>query len=55
MSIGLVFWVLMILWLLAIIGSRLGWDPRVGYISDFVLWFIIALLGWNDFGAMLHG
>lgn len=54
MSIGTVFWMLMIIWLVfgwwsTPAGDRIGWG-RVGLI--FVLLF---LLGWKEFGFVIHG
>ena len=55
MSFGLIFWILMLLWLLSILGSRFGWAiAQIGIVSDILLWVLLALLGWHVFGAMVH-
>jgi hypothetical protein len=56
MTLGLAFWILMLIWLV------FGVFVRVGYVGgpyapwgDMVLWFILfVLLGWEVFGAPLH-
>lgn len=55
MTIGLLFWVLMLLWLVfgffrdnAAFG---GWGP---FGHSLLLWILLALLGWRTFGPMLH-
>lgn len=54
MSIGLLFWVLMILWLVSWIGTR--WGPYTNYVyaSEILLFVLIFLLGWHDFGFIIH-
>jgi hypothetical protein len=54
MSIGLVFWILMLLALLSWVGAWMNVDPRIGHVSGLLLWVLLALLGWHDFGAMIH-
>jgi len=55
MSIGFIFWLLMIIW--AVFGfpgapwSSNPWGPRVGWGLTFVLLF---LLGWHDFGFVVR-
>jgi len=53
MSIGLLFWVIMIIGLL--FG---GYSNRatiaVWAINNLVLWVLLALLGWAVFGAAVH-
>jgi hypothetical protein len=56
MTIGLIFWVLMLLWLVLgivwradIPGGRVGW---AGGVFAFVLFF---LLGWKVFGFIIQG
>lgn len=55
MTIGLLFWVLMLLWLL--FGffrdspQLQGWGP---FGHNFLLWVLLALLGWQTFGPMLR-
>jgi hypothetical protein len=57
MSIGLLFWILMIFWFVfawvynsnpAVLGTY-GW---VG--NSFLLFILLFLLGWHDFGFVIH-
>lgn len=55
MSIGLLFWILMICWIaLGVWTNRAaGWNWGLGApLLEFVLF---ALLGWHVFGPMVHG
>lgn len=55
MTIGLAFWVLMLLWLV----FGLWFAPRpynlpfVG--GNLLLFVLLCLLGWHEFGAPIHG
>lgn len=56
MSIGLIFWVIMLVWL--VFGLYTNW-PAAGSggraIGGVVLeWILFALLGWAVFGAAIH-
>jgi hypothetical protein len=54
MSIGLLFWILMVLWFFSWMGSMWDvhpWAPRASAILLFVLLF---LLGWGQFGFVIH-
>lgn len=53
MPIGILFWVLMILWLLfgAWVYYPSGWQV-VGWSA--LLWVLLALLGWQQFGPPLR-
>jgi hypothetical protein len=54
MPMGILFWVLMILWLL--FGFWWNGENWRGFAANNVLLFIvIALLGWRVFGAVLQG
>jgi hypothetical protein len=53
MSIGLMFWFLMVLWL--VWGVYTTWPNMVPAGGNLLLWVIIALLGWHAFGPILHG
>ncbi len=58
MSIGLLFWILMILWV--IFGAWYRSTPAAfgpyGWAGDWLLLFVLfALLGWRVFGPVLHG
>lgn len=58
MSIGILFWVLMILW--AVFGIMWRWPGQnrigpYGVIGDGVFLFVLfLLLGWGVFGPILH-
>lgn len=61
MTLGLMFWILMLLWL--VLGLYWRW-PR-GPVSgpgvimpvagDLLLFILLLLLGWHAFGAPIHG
>lgn len=58
MSIGLLFWVIMFVWLLFGLwsnwpagGTTTGFRPVGGLV---ILWILLALLGWRVFGAAIH-
>lgn len=55
MSIAMLFWVIMILWLLSWWGAWVITDPRIGHASNLIVWVCLALLGWHVFGAAIHG
>ena len=49
MSINLMFWVVMLIWLvLGFYTQRSAWPTNVG------LFILLALLGWQVFGAAVH-
>lgn len=57
MSIGLVFWILMLIWL--VFGSWGIWNapgppgwPVLG--SNLLLFVLLLLLGWHAFGPPIH-
>ncbi len=55
MTFGLVFWILMLLWLLF---GLWDWRSPTGYgpIGSMLLLFVLfLLLGWRVFGAPIHG
>lgn len=57
MSIGLIFWIIMLLWLIFSISWNRGWvDAAYGPIGSSLLLFVLfLLLGWRVFGAPIHG
>jgi len=56
-SIGLLFWLLMIITLLFGVGLAWPRDPanRYGFGSSLLLWVLLALLGWKVFGFVIQG
>jgi hypothetical protein len=55
MTLGLAFWILMLIWL--VFGfwqyrTTPNW-PNAG--GDLLLFILLLLLGWHAFGAPLHG
>lgn len=54
MSFGLLFWIIMLIWLLTWAGAWWNVDPRIGHVSSLILWILLALLGWHVFGPMVH-
>lgn len=56
MSIGFIFWLIMLLWLLHMVAWRGGWiTDAYGPLGNSVLGFILFfLLGWKVFGFIIH-
>lgn len=53
MSLGLAFWITMLLWLLfGLYINRTNW-PVIG--GNLLLFLLFLLLGWKVFGPPLHG
>ena len=55
MSIGLIFWVIMLLWILGYIGSV--YSPGTypwPHASNLMLLILLFLLGWHAFGFIVH-
>lgn len=56
MSIALIFWVLMLIWL--VFGFWTNWPTAAGRgpaVGGFLLqWILFALLGWAVFGVAIH-
>ena len=58
MSLGLVFWILMLLWLLWIVfGVWWLWPPTTNPYWPHALfqWVLFLLLGWHAFGPPIRG
>jgi hypothetical protein len=59
MTIGLAFWILMLIWLVWGFWSNwpsAGGTPNYQFVGGNLLLFVLlALLGWHDFGAPIHG
>jgi hypothetical protein len=56
MSIGLAFYILMLLWL--VFGFWTSWGPTPNYPligGNLLLFVLLLLLGWHEFGAPIHG
>lgn len=56
MSIGLAFYILLLIWAVFGFASWRGVVGSYGYVGNTLLVFILfLLLGWRVFGAPLHG
>ena len=53
MTIGLAFWILMLLWL--VFGIWQSWPNQYVVGGNLLLFILLLLLGWHDFGAPIHG
>ena len=61
MTLGLAYWILMLLWL--VLGMWWAWPPAVqpGYHvwfplgSTLLIFILFLLLGWRVFGPPIHG
>jgi hypothetical protein len=55
MPIGLLFWIIMIIWIITgLAGRRPGSPPWLVWGGDLVLCILIFLLGWHNFGFIIH-
>lgn len=54
MSLGLAFYVIMLLWLCGALFTRWPQGPMV-WGPDLLLFILFLLLGWHDFGAPIRG
>ncbi len=52
MPMGTIFWVLMIIWFVVWGWSNWGGGPSWGHFP--LLFAVIFLLGWHDFGFVVH-
>jgi hypothetical protein len=56
MNRGLIFWVIMLLLLLSMVGVFVGvGGPYLRQASGVVEWVLLALLGWQVYGPMIKG
>jgi hypothetical protein len=56
MDVGLLFWFLMILCGIGIIGGYTAWrdNPMLLGFNNVLQWILFALLGWRVFGPIIH-
>ena len=57
MTIGLLFWVLMVFWLIGLFGRMSGASERYpwfGTANDVLAFILFFLLGWAQFGFIIH-
>jgi hypothetical protein len=56
MTRGLIFWIILLLWFLVIIGGISGFLSGYGPMANTVLLFILfLLLGWQVYGPPVRG
>jgi hypothetical protein len=56
MTIGFIFWLLMILWLVfGVLSHNNPASPYFSRISDGFLFVLLFLLGWKVFGFVIQG
>jgi hypothetical protein len=56
MTLGLAFWILMLVWFIFGVVVHAGWAAPYGPIGNMLLLFVLfLLLGWKVFGAPIHG
>jgi O-antigen ligase len=53
MSLGLAFWILMLLWL--VFGMWRSWPDHYIVGGNLLLFILLLLLGWKAFGPPIHG
>jgi hypothetical protein len=53
MTMGLLFWILMLFWL--IFGTWWNWPNHYAVGGNVMLFVVLVLLGWHVFGAPVHG
>jgi hypothetical protein len=53
MTVAMLFWVLMIVWLF--FGVWAWWPLSRVNAPNFLLWFLLFLLGWGTFGFPIRG
>jgi hypothetical protein len=58
MSIGFIFWLLMLLWIIGWVGGNFGPPPYTAHWQRFnvlFLFILLFLLGWREFGFIIRG
>lgn len=53
MTLGLAFYIIMFIWL--IFGAWQNWPDRYVVGGNLMLFILLLLLGWHDFGPPIHG
>ena len=53
MTLALAFWILMLLWL--VLGIWQAWPNYPAAGGTVLLFLLLLLLGWHEFGAPVHG
>jgi hypothetical protein len=53
MTIGLAFWILMLLWL--VFGMWQAWPSHYVVGGNLLLFILLVLVGWKVFGPPIHG
>lgn len=57
MSIGLLFWVIMVIWIISWFATSWGganW-PWAAHANSFLFFILLFLLGWKTFGFIIQG
>jgi predicted membrane channel-forming protein YqfA (hemolysin III family) len=55
MTRGLIYWVIMLLWLLSLVGAHFALFPAAAIVSTVILFVLFVLLGWQVFGPPVRG
>ncbi len=55
MTLALVFWILMLLWLVSMGAGYLGGPSWSGHAGNILLFLLFLTLGWALFGAPVRG
>ncbi len=55
LSIGFIFWLLMIIWFIWSLPFNNAWQDRAPYAGSVLLFILFLLLGWHVFGPPIHG
>jgi len=56
MTLGLAFWILMLIWFVFGVVVHIGLAAPYGTLGNMLLLFMLfLLLGWKVFGAPIHG
>lgn len=54
MTLSLIFWILMLLWLVAYGAEHFGGPPWSGRVGSVLLFLLFLALGWAVFGAPIR-